>query len=166
MLVLAVSSCSGESQERPAPAPDVTVSLPSTSVLTAQEALDATKAALASPDAEVVELPEPIPASVFEINEAEPIASDPEWIEARRVLSELSELAGSNGWRVIVEGFTDNLGSFEHNMDLSMRRAEAVRQLMITEMGYDANSVVAIGNGPVGESISNRKVTITFRREG
>ncbi|MBX3271277.1 MAG: OmpA family protein [Sandaracinaceae bacterium] len=49
--------------------------------------------------------------------------------------------------RIEIQGHTDNRGSRQHNVDLSQRRAEAVRQWLI-EHGIDANRLEARGYGP------------------
>lgn len=49
--------------------------------------------------------------------------------------------------RVLVEGHTDTTGSLELNLDLSRRRAEAVR-VALMEMGISADRVGTVGLGP------------------
>lgn len=70
----------------------------------------------------------------------------------------------------IIEGHTDNAGSDEFNLDLSQRRAEAVREFLIRN-GVSEDSVTARGYGestPVAsnDSVSgrekNRRVEIVF----
>ena len=56
--------------------------------------------------------------------------------------------------KLSVEGHTDDRGSARHNLDLSARRAEAVRQYFISQ-GVDAKRLVATGFGeshPVGDN--------------
>lgn len=48
---------------------------------------------------------------------------------------------------LIVEGHTDSRGSESHNIDLSLRRAEAVRDFLI-QKGYDRELISAQGIGP------------------
>jgi peptidoglycan-associated lipoprotein len=50
------------------------------------------------------------------------------------------------GSKVTVEGFADPAGSVEYNLDLSQRRAEAVRSYIMTR-GLDASLVQAVGYG-------------------
>jgi outer membrane protein OmpA-like peptidoglycan-associated protein len=45
-----------------------------------------------------------------------------------------------------VMGFTDSTGSAEHNQDLSMRRAEAVRRTLV-QRGVSEKQALAIGRG-------------------
>lgn len=50
-------------------------------------------------------------------------------------------------WVVTVEGHTDNIGSAEYNMDLSTRRANAVREVLISQLKVPANRLLAKGYG-------------------
>jgi outer membrane protein OmpA-like peptidoglycan-associated protein len=50
---------------------------------------------------------------------------------------------------VYIVGHTDNVGGFEHNMSLSLRRAEAVVKELTTKYGIPAARLKAIGTGPV-----------------
>jgi outer membrane protein OmpA-like peptidoglycan-associated protein len=50
------------------------------------------------------------------------------------------------GSKVTVEGFADPAGSVEYNLDLSQRRANAVRDYIMTR-GLDASLVNAVGYG-------------------
>ncbi len=48
---------------------------------------------------------------------------------------------------ITVEGHTDRLGSSAYNQQLSMRRAQAVKDYLVSSGGIDANKVQAIGKG-------------------
>lgn len=50
---------------------------------------------------------------------------------------------------VYIVGHTDNVGGFEHNMSLSLRRAEAVVKELTTKYGVSAPRLKAVGTGPV-----------------
>lgn len=68
---------------------------------------------------------------------------------------------------VVVTGFTDGLGSPEHNEELSLHRAEAVKQWMVSQ-GISEASVQAVGKGEEGAvdnvaDVHRRKVEITLR---
>lgn len=74
---------------------------------------------------------------------------------------------------LIIEGHTDSQGSDSFNMDLSQRRADAVRNYLV-EKGYEGDLVVAKGLGettPVGNNNSpegranNRRVEIIIEKE-
>jgi outer membrane protein OmpA-like peptidoglycan-associated protein len=49
-------------------------------------------------------------------------------------------------WKLTVEGHTDNIGSADYNQDLSQRRAEAVRQALVSR-GVPAAQLTAKGYG-------------------
>ena len=57
------------------------------------------------------------------------------------------ELKGSSYSQVRVEGNTDRLGTSEYNQKLSLQRAEAVKQYLVSTSGLDATKVSAIGRG-------------------
>lgn len=48
--------------------------------------------------------------------------------------------------RVTIEGYTDSIGSASHNLELSQRRAEAVRSFLL-QNGVDATRITATGYG-------------------
>ena len=48
---------------------------------------------------------------------------------------------------LVLEGHTDNVGNADANRKLSQRRAEAVKQILVEEMGIDADRVSAEGYG-------------------
>lgn len=48
---------------------------------------------------------------------------------------------------LVLEGHTDSVGNAEANRELSQRRAEAVKQILVEEMGIDADRVSAEGYG-------------------
>ncbi|NIA09009.1 MAG: OmpA family protein [Nitrospiraceae bacterium] len=56
--------------------------------------------------------------------------------------------------RIRVEGYTDNTGTEEYNMKLSQRRAEAVKQLLISK-GVSPNRITAMGYGESRPKASN-----------
>lgn len=71
---------------------------------------------------------------------------------------------------VMIEGFTDDRGSAEHNKDLSERRSEAIRTALIG-MGVSANRINTLGYGedyPVADNVTavgrqlNRRVEIVI----
>jgi len=55
---------------------------------------------------------------------------------------------------IVVEGHTDDRGDEAHNMDLSQRRAEAVKAYLVTK-GIDAAKLEAKGFGPTKPIASN-----------
>lgn len=75
-------------------------------------------------------------------------------------------------WEVTIEGHTDNIGSAEYNLDLSHRRAQAVRQMLIGRFGVSAARLKAKGYGysrPVESNATdqgrahNRRVEVSRR---
>jgi outer membrane protein OmpA-like peptidoglycan-associated protein len=54
-----------------------------------------------------------------------------------------------------IDGFTDSVGNADHNVDLSQRRAEAVRSVLVSQFGVDASRLTANGfgaNKPIGSN--------------
>jgi outer membrane protein OmpA-like peptidoglycan-associated protein len=75
---------------------------------------------------------------------------------------------------VVVQGHTDSTGSEQHNLELSERRAHAVKDLLV-DRGVDDDRVAAIGNGELYPVASNgfeegrrrnRRVTILLKSRG
>lgn len=52
------------------------------------------------------------------------------------------------GARIRIEGNTDNTGNFNSNVALSEKRAQAVKDYLVSEFGIDPNRIIVIGNGP------------------
>ena len=70
--------------------------------------------------------------------------------------------------QILVQGHTDSTGSFQHNMDLSNRRANSVKQYLIGQgvasnrlmsQGFGPNNPVADNSTPDGRQM-NRRVEI------
>lgn len=81
-------------------------------------------------------------------------------------------LAGSTDRHVVVEGYTDAQGSDAYNVDLSQRRANAVRDYLVRR-GYPADRIQARGlgktspiadNGTAEGRANNRRVEIVLER--
>ena len=66
---------------------------------------------------------------------------------AQTKLDDVAVALLTNGRPVSIEGYTDSKGSQSRNIDLSQRRAEAVRTYLISR-GLPADRVVAKGMGP------------------
>jgi OmpA-OmpF porin, OOP family len=49
--------------------------------------------------------------------------------------------------KLLIEGHTDSVGNADHNLDLSRRRAEAVRSVLIAQFNVDASRLNAAGLG-------------------
>jgi len=87
----------------------------------------------------------------------------------------LDQIAGAlvdeEGHKITVEGYTDSRGSNDMNQDLSQRRAESVRDYLVSH-GVNANQIKAQGFGksnPVASNASaegranNRRVEIIIK---
>ena len=60
----------------------------------------------------------------------------------------LDALEDFDNYLVVVEGHTDSFGANDANLDLSMKRAQSVREFLVTNMrGRSADTVTAIGFG-------------------
>jgi OmpA-OmpF porin, OOP family len=57
--------------------------------------------------------------------------------------------------RLLIEGHTDSVGDAAHNMDLSRRRAEAVRAVLIGQFNVEASRLSAAGLGSTKPVDSN-----------
>jgi flagellar motor protein MotB len=51
------------------------------------------------------------------------------------------------GSKITVEGFADPAGTVRYNLALSQRRAEAVRQYLVTQAGLTTNEIGTVGYG-------------------
>ena len=90
---------------------------------------------------------------------------------AMRVVDQLGTFMGKYpDARITVEGHTDSMGSDSYNLDLSQRRADAVRAA-VTSRGVDGTRIIARGLGeslPVASNDhaagrqQNRRVEIIF----
>ena len=77
--------------------------------------------------------------------------------EARPLLEELVKKikAAPEEYMVFVEGYTDDTGTLRVNMELSQKRAEAVANILKTEMGVEPTRVHARGFGPERPAVAN-----------
>lgn len=92
---------------------------------------------------------------------------------ARNKLSEVATALSQNeaASKIVVEGHTDSVGSAEMNQALSMRRAEAVRDALVSNgvsrdrvsvEGHGASRPVADNDSPAGRA-NNRRVEIVVQ---
>ena len=94
---------------------------------------------------------------------------------AQRAIDQLAEFLEENPERkVLVEGHTDNIGSVTYNIDLSLRRAQAVKNALVAK-GIESQRILAHGYGeayPVASNKTaagrqrNRRVEIIVLKEG
>lgn len=76
--------------------------------------------------------------------------------ESEPTLSEIASLLASQpDMAVLVVGHTDNQGSYEHNLSLSARRAEAVKQALVTQHGVEAKRMTTAGAGMMAPIATN-----------
>ena len=75
--------------------------------------------------------------------------SDPTLTEIATLLTE------QPGMAVLVVGHTDNQGSFEHNIDLSLRRAQAVKAALSSRFQIGGERMTAAGAGMMAPVASN-----------
>jgi outer membrane protein OmpA-like peptidoglycan-associated protein len=52
-----------------------------------------------------------------------------------------------DGPKLLIEGHTDKKGTAAYNMELSKRRAEAVKDYLVKEMGVPADRLETVGKG-------------------
>ena len=93
--------------------------------------------------------------------------------EAQRRLDQVaSALMATKERKIVIEGYTDSRGSENMNLDLSRRRAEAVRNYIVSR-GYDGDLVTFTGMGkarPIADNGSaegranNRRVEIVVQK--
>ena len=90
-------------------------------------------------------------------------------IKAPSVLRKIADKIKQSGGKVIIEGYTDNVGSAEDNMILSQKRASSVKSFLVDSCGIDSNliSTQAFGEtNPVADNSTaegrqkNRRVEI------
>ena len=76
--------------------------------------------------------------------------------ESSSTLEEMSKLLRSRpSLKLQVVGHTDSQGGYEHNTDLSRRRAEAVATSLVSRYGVDSGRLRAAGVGPLSPVASN-----------
>lgn len=83
-----------------------------------------------------------LPGIYFETNKAD-LRSESD--DALRVVAET--LASNPDWRLRIEGHTDNIGSDAYNLELSKRRAAAVKNALVARYGVAADRLSTTGYG-------------------
>lgn len=77
--------------------------------------------------------------------------------ESKPSLDEIGKLLKNNpSLNLFVVGHTDMTGSFEHNMDLSKSRAEAIKEYLIRVHGIKSSRLTAYGIGPLSPISENK----------
>jgi outer membrane protein OmpA-like peptidoglycan-associated protein len=59
-----------------------------------------------------------------------------------------------------IEGYTDSIGSEEYNLDLSQRRADSVKQFLVSQMGIDPAQIETHGYGASKPLVPSRAVSL------
>jgi outer membrane protein OmpA-like peptidoglycan-associated protein len=91
---------------------------------------------------------------LFEYNSAD---LDPGAAEQLRKLGTL--IKRNPNARFSIEGYTDSLGSYEYNLDLSQRRADAVKMYLVQAMAINPAQIQARGFGATKFLVQPRPVT-------
>jgi len=77
--------------------------------------------------------------------------------ESEPTLKAIAEmLKSSPNLKVYIVGHTDMTGSFEHNMDLSLKRAKSVVKALVSKYGIPQNRLKAEGVGPLSPVSTNK----------
>ena len=75
---------------------------------------------------------------------------------AKNTLAKIAtQLKGSDAVRIAVEGHTDSVGDDEKNMQLSEKRAEAVRDYLVSS-GLGSDRITASGKGEADPVATNK----------
>jgi OmpA-OmpF porin, OOP family len=68
--------------------------------------------------------------------------------ESAPVIKQIARGLETNpGLKLLIEGHTDSVGDAAHNMDLSKRRAEAVKSVLVSQFAVDASRLSSAGLG-------------------
>src|SRR5438876_495894 len=62
---------------------------------------------------------------------------------------------GGPNLKLKIDGYTDSVGDAKHNLDLSKRRAEAVRSVLASQFGVDTLRLTSDGFGANNPTVSN-----------
>ncbi|MGA9752749.1 MAG: OmpA family protein [Acidobacteriota bacterium] len=76
--------------------------------------------------------------------------------ESAPAIGEIAKLLKADpGLRIFVVGHTDNSGAVDHNLQLSLARAQSVKQALVRDHGIAADRLKAFGCGPFAPVASN-----------
>ena len=93
--------------------------------------------------------------------------------EAKKELDKIFEVIDKQDVTLHIAGHTDNSGTPEYNLELSQKRADAVKDYL-TALGFPAKKLIAEGMGETQPKVSNdteegksknRRVEITFNKK-
>lgn len=79
-----------------------------------------------------------------------------------KFIHELKLKNTSENWAFTIEGYADNVGDFQHNLQLSEKRASQVKNHLVSST-FNSDKIQTFGRGNEGEKdlVSNRSVKIT-----
>src|SRR5207237_5393254 len=60
-----------------------------------------------------------------------------------------------------IEGYTDSIGTYEYNLDLSQRRANNMKDYLVQALGIDPSHIDARGRGSITFVVTRRPVPPT-----
>jgi outer membrane protein OmpA-like peptidoglycan-associated protein len=84
-----------------------------------------------------------------------------------RALAAIAALLGRYGaWRIAIEGHTDNAGTDAYNLDLSRRRAAAVKEALVREHAMAAQRLTTAGFGSSRPKESNDTIAAGLATDG
>lgn len=108
---------------------------------------------------------------LFAFDSDKEIVNDPHSILERLV----AHLKKGPGWKkLIIDGYTDNLGDEKYNLTLSYRRASNIRKRLIEDFKLEPNKIMAVGHGeenPIAKNNNyqgrrlNRRVELRIYRK-
>ena len=76
--------------------------------------------------------------------------------ESAAVIQSIAKgLEANPALKLLIEGHTDSVGDAAHNLDLSKRRAEAVKAVLVSQFGIDASRLTTAGLGATKPMDSN-----------
>lgn len=76
--------------------------------------------------------------------------------ESAPVIKQIAAAMDKNpALKLEIDGYTDSVGSADHNLDLSKRRAQAVQAVLASEFGVDASRLSSKGMGQASPIASN-----------
>ena len=128
--------------------------------------LDAPNAA--TPDSAGTALAEQSGAFALQINfDVDSVKVDPAFLPHLSAIAKGIGLSGTD-LKIVVEGHTDARGSPQYNDQLSLRRAQSVRALLIEKYGIQPENVSAVGRGQaqladVSDPYSGKNRRVQFR---
>lgn len=109
-----------------------------------------------------------LPQMVVEIDFAnDSVAIEPESYRTLGMIADALHHPNLWAYKFLVVGHTSSTGSDEHNLDLSQKRAEAIKEILSTTFAVDPTRLYAVGvgeyfpiEGTKSEAANNRRVQL------